>query len=132
MADEPLNLDRLREATLNDEEFMDELIDVFLDDSPNQLDALRQAVESSQVGQAAEVAHRLKGASGNMGADSLCALCRQLEEYGCRQEPAPMQPLVEQADQEFARVKEFLTNYRRGREQGRERHTVRFDEGVDS
>ena len=116
MADEPVNLDHIREATLNDEEFIGELIDVFLEDSPKQLDALRQAVESSHVGHAAEVAHRLKGASGNMGADSLSALCRQLEECGRGQELEPMRPLVEQADQEFVRVKEFLTNYRRARE----------------
>ena len=115
MADEPVNLDRIREATLNDEEFIGELIDLFLEDSPNQLDALRQAVESSHVEHAAEAAHRLKGASGNMGADSLSALCRQLEEYGLGQELEPMRPLVEQADQEFVRVKEFLTNYRRAR-----------------
>ena len=116
MADEPVNLDHIREATLNDEEFMGELIDVFLDDSPNQLDALRQAVESSQAGRAAEVAHRLKGAGGNMGAESLTALCRQLEECGREQELEPMRTLVEQLDQEFVRVKEFLTNYRRARE----------------
>ena len=116
MADEPVNLDHIRETTLNDEEFIGELIDIFLDDSPNQLDALRQAVESSQVGHAAEVAHRLKGASGNMGAESLAALCRQLEECGRGQELEPMRPLVEQVDQEFVRVKEFLTNYRRARQ----------------
>ena len=113
MADKPVNIDHIREATLNDEEFIGELIDVFLDDSPNQLDALRRAVESRRGTLAAEAAHRLKGASGNMGAESLSALCHRLEECGLEEQLEPMQPLVDQVDQEFARVKEFLTEYRR-------------------
>ena len=89
MADEPVNIDRIREATMNDEEFIGELIDVFLDDSPNQLDALRRAVESRRGTLAAEATHRLKGASGNMGAESLSGLCRR-RERGRREVPRGM------------------------------------------
>ena len=112
MADEPVNIHHIREATMNDEEFIRELIDVFLDDSPRQLDALRRAVENRQVQDVAETAHRLKGAGSNMGAESLSALCGRLEEAGRQQQSEPMPAIFEQLDQEFARVKEFFINYR--------------------
>ena len=80
--DQAVNLQRIREATMDDEEFMAELIDIFLDDSPTQIGVLRDAIESRQGEAAAFAAHRLKGSSSNMGADSLAALCRRLEETG--------------------------------------------------
>lgn len=73
------NFDRLRTISMGDDEFAGELVRVFLDDSVLQLERLRVAVERTDWAEAAEVGHRLKGAAGNIGADALAEVCRDLE-----------------------------------------------------
>ncbi len=110
---QPVNMERIREATMDDEEFMVELIDIYLDDSPTQISALRNAIEGRQGQAAASTAHRLKGSSGNLGADSLAAICRQVEEAGREDRAAEMPGLLKDIEQEFSRVKEHLSAIRR-------------------
>lgn len=105
---EPINLHRFREASMGDEEFMDELIDIYLEDMPRQLEALRAAVQSNDAAAAAATAHRLKGASGNMGADSLSALCHNVEISSRESKPDQLPNLLEAIGTESARVREFL------------------------
>jgi len=110
--DQAVNLERIREATMGDEEFMVELIDIYLDDSPTQISALRDAIEGQDGKVAASTAHRLKGSSGNLGADSLAALCRQVEEAGREDRVAAMPGLLSDIEHEFSRVKECLSAVR--------------------
>ena len=70
---ESVNLEHIREATMGDDEFLAELIDLFLNDTPAQLEALRKAVRTGDAERATSAAHRLRGSSGNMGAESLSA-----------------------------------------------------------
>ncbi len=53
---------------------------VFLEDMPPQLDALRTHIKASELGQAKALAHKLKGASGNIGAESIRLLFLAMEE----------------------------------------------------
>ncbi len=110
--DHAVNLGRIREATMGDEEFMAELIDIFLDDSPTQISALRDAIEGREGEVAASTAHRLKGSSGNLGADSLAALCRRVEEAGREDRVEALPGLLRDIEQEFTRVKEYLSAVR--------------------
>jgi HPt (histidine-containing phosphotransfer) domain-containing protein len=93
---------------MGDEKFMGELIDIFLEDMPRQLEALRAAVQSNDAAAAAATAHRLKGASGNMGADSLSALCHNVEISSRDSKPDQLPNLLEAIGTESARVREFL------------------------
>ena len=61
---------------------------------------------------AASTAHRLKGSSGNLGADSLAALCRRVEEAGREDRAAEMPGLLKDIEQEFSRVEEYLSALR--------------------
>ena len=70
----PINMERMREASLDDREFMCELIDIFLEDAPIQVGTLREAVQRRQPYAVRQAAHRVKGTSGNLGAESLAAL----------------------------------------------------------
>ncbi len=112
-SNQPVNLRRIREATMGDEEFMAELIDIYLDDSPAQIRVLRDAIESREGEVAASAAHRLKGSSGNLGADSLAALCRRVEESGRDNRVEEMPDLLNDIEREFSRVKECLSAVRR-------------------
>ncbi len=108
----PANLQRIREATMGDEEFMAELIDIFLDDSPAQIRILRDAIEGREAEAAASAAHRLEGSSGNLGADSLAALCRRVEESGRQNRVEEIPGLLKDIEREFSRVKEYLSAVR--------------------
>lgn len=108
----PVDLRRLRETTMGDEEFMVELIDLFLDDSPAQIRVLRDAIEGREGEAAASAAHRLKGSSGNLAADSLAALCQRVEESGRENRVEEMPGLLKDIEREFSRVKKYLSAVR--------------------
>jgi HPt (histidine-containing phosphotransfer) domain-containing protein len=76
---DPTALDRLLEMTGGDPEFLDELVQTFLEDAVTQLDAMRAAAASGAVGDIMRPAHSLKSNSANMGAERLSEQCRALE-----------------------------------------------------
>jgi HPt (histidine-containing phosphotransfer) domain-containing protein len=99
---------------MGDEEFMGELIDIYLEDMPRQLQALRAAVQNHDAAAAAATAHRLKGASGNMGADSLSALCNDVEVSSRDNKLDQLPNLMEAIGTESTRVREFLCAVKKG------------------
>ena len=76
---DPVNVARLREATLDDAEFMSELVEMYLTDAADQLVSLEQAIASADWSLTSRTAHRLRGASSNVGAEELARLCSELE-----------------------------------------------------
>ena len=77
---EPVNMSRLREAALEDPEFMGELVEMYLSDAADQVASLEQAIVSEDWRATNSTAHRLRGASSNVGAQELARLCAVLEE----------------------------------------------------
>ena len=72
-------LDRLLDMTGGDVEFLDELVDTYLEDAPGQLAQMRAAVAADAQADLVRPAHSLKSNSANMGAESLAGMCRELE-----------------------------------------------------
>jgi HPt (histidine-containing phosphotransfer) domain-containing protein len=70
----------LVEMTGGEMEFVDELVDTFLEDGTTQVAALRAAVSAGDVDALVRPAHSLKTGSLNLGAMHLGGLCRELEE----------------------------------------------------
>lgn len=81
---DPLDPDRweklvaLQKAVGRDD-FLQELVSLFLRDAPQRLSALRDATEKSDAGAAERSAHSLKGSSSNVGATRLAALAAEAE-----------------------------------------------------
>ena len=101
-----INVERLRDVSMEDNEFMIELVDLFLDDMPEQLDRLRKAVEQADTDSTAKAAHRIKGAAGNVGADRLSQICGELEQSRRAAEAAPSPAALAEIEVEWARVRE--------------------------
>jgi HPt (histidine-containing phosphotransfer) domain-containing protein len=76
---DPVNVARLREAALDDAEFMGELVEMYLAEAADQLVSLERAIASADWHSAGRTAHRLRGASSNVGAEGLAQLCSELE-----------------------------------------------------
>ena len=75
-----------REAALarvgDDEELLAELVKIFLDDYPNSLTAIDDAVAMQDPPKLERAAHTLKGAVANFGADAVVKEAFELERQG--------------------------------------------------
>ena len=100
-----INVQRLRDVAMEDNDFMIELVDLFLDDMPEQLEGLRKAVEQADSDSTAKAAHRIKGAAGNVGAERLSQICGELE-HASRAAEAPSQAVLAEIELEWARVRD--------------------------
>jgi HPt (histidine-containing phosphotransfer) domain-containing protein len=56
-----------------------DVIELFLDDCPNQIDTIRQAIHDQQTDRVYRAAHKLKGSAGNFDAHEVMALLQRLE-----------------------------------------------------
>jgi two-component system, sensor histidine kinase and response regulator len=75
----PVDWRRVDEIADGDTEFANELIDTFLDSAREALDEASAAWQQHDRAALARAAHKLKGASGNIGAHGLQTLAQQLE-----------------------------------------------------
>lgn len=65
-----------------DDDLVAELIDLFLDDAPARLAAVRDAVHGDDWPALASAAHGLKGSCGSLGALGMAEVCARLEQLG--------------------------------------------------
>jgi CheY-like chemotaxis protein len=63
-----------------DEALLAEVVEIFLDEAPRQLNALRRAIDTGDTAIAAETAHSLKGQLGYFGVAEISSRARRLEE----------------------------------------------------
>lgn len=88
-----------------------ELIDLFLQEAPAQLDAMGQAIaknEMTAMARTISAATALKGSAGNLGARSLAALCDEIEQSAKAGFLADAVPVLDKAKAEFSRVRDVL------------------------
>lgn len=109
-----INPDRLQEVAMGDDEFLRELIDLYLSDAPRQLEALGRAVSSEDRAAVSAAAHKLKGSCGNVGAEGLVALCQKLEASGKASRLQELPDLFQQLSREFEEVNETLQGIKTG------------------
>ena len=72
-------LESLMDSVGGDAEFMAELIDTYVADAPQQLEALNASLAAGDVDGLVRPAHTLKSSSASLGALRLTERCRQLE-----------------------------------------------------
>ena len=108
-------LDRLLEMTGGDPEFVDELIQTFLEDAVVQLDAMRAAANAASAADLVRPAHSLTSNSANMGAERLSELCRSLEADARGGAVDAAADRVAEAAEEFDRVRAELVELQAAR-----------------
>jgi HPt (histidine-containing phosphotransfer) domain-containing protein len=90
------------------EDFLVELIEVYLEDTPNRVAQMSQAFKGGDAETVIREAHTLKSSSANVGAMRLSALAKQMELAGRSGNFQRMDDDMEQFKDEFARVKVAL------------------------
>jgi HPt (histidine-containing phosphotransfer) domain-containing protein len=91
-----------------DPDFFAELVGLFLKDTPERLEAIRQACVEGDAKALEAAAHSLKSSCGNLGAVQLAGLCKDLEVIGRERRIEAAPSLVERSEQEYARVRAAL------------------------
>jgi HPt (histidine-containing phosphotransfer) domain-containing protein len=112
---DPEAMARLLEITGGDQAFVDELVDTFLEDATAQLEALRAASASRDVGAVVRPAHSLKSNSVNVGATVLAEQGRALEADARDGDVADLEARIEAVEAEFGAVRDALLRERAGR-----------------
>lgn len=77
---DPAVFANLVEMTGGEMDFVDELVDTFLEDGARQIAKMGEAATAGDVERLGRAAHSLKSGSLNIGAMELGAICRSLEE----------------------------------------------------
>jgi CheY-like chemotaxis protein/HPt (histidine-containing phosphotransfer) domain-containing protein len=85
------------------------VIAAYVDDTPQQLSTLRRAIDGLDTGNVRRIAHTLKSASANVGADALAALCKAMEQLGRADTTEGADSLLTNMEQEFQAVRDSLT-----------------------
>ncbi|WP_414423699.1 GAF domain-containing protein [Synechococcus sp. R6-5] len=95
----PIDSAYLDQVSGGDRGFQRELLQVFIQDCEDQLPQLRQAIAGYDAERMRRIAHRLKGASSNVGANAFCQVVRELEHLG-----VALAQQGSQGDHEWARA----------------------------
>ena len=108
-----LDLSHLHLLSDNCLDFERELLQLFTEDSWTHLAMLQQAIETQDMRQVEQVAHHLKGASGNVGAKTMWAAADRLEtqaQYSQLQHP---EALMIQLQESLQQIQHYLDQNRR-------------------
>lgn len=112
---DPDVFDSLVEMTGGEMEFVDELVDTYLDDGAQQVAALQTALAAGGGEELVRPAHSLKSNSLNIGAMTLGGLCRELEEIARTGAVPAAAARVDAIAAGFAEVRQALVEERRRR-----------------
>jgi HPt (histidine-containing phosphotransfer) domain-containing protein len=95
-----------------DYEFVVELIDLYLEEAPKQLQAIETAIKAQSLPSLMITAHTLKGSSLNLGAKQFGELCLKLEEIGRAGISIPDGTNISALEREYENVKATLVAFK--------------------
>jgi two-component system, sensor histidine kinase and response regulator len=104
--------DALLKMTGDDQAFVDELVDTYLEDAVDQFTALDAAIDSGDAAALTRPAHSMKSSSLNVGALDLGQVCRELEELGRSGTLDGAADRVSEAHRQFEAVRRSLLGRR--------------------
>lgn len=91
-----------------DADFVGELIDAYLEDSPGLIAGMQAALAAGNAAELTRAAHSLKSSSASLGAMGLSALAKQLEGMGKESKLDGAAPLIDQLEGVFSQVEQAL------------------------
>lgn len=92
-----------------------ELIDIYLEDAPQKLKAMREAMTLRDAISLRGLAHSLRGSSSSLGACQLAVLCEGLEANADELKSRGGSEFLDRVEQEFDRVRLAFTDERKRR-----------------
>ncbi len=113
LTDSIFDWDGLLDRLMGDEDFAKEIIDDFLKQIPDNLFALKNALNKKDLLLVKREAHIIKGASGNVGALVLQKIAEQIEISGEKKDFVKTESFVEELDTQWKVLKYILAQPKR-------------------
>jgi len=113
MSEEIIDLKDVLERVQQDKELLNELFDIYQEDFVTRRKALGDAIAANDIAKIKEVAHSMKGSSGNISAKPLHAACLKLEMLAKEGKTDGMQEVAVAIDGYFERVKVFAAGFKK-------------------
>ncbi|MBW2108266.1 MAG: response regulator [Deltaproteobacteria bacterium] len=108
-ADEVFNRSLLVERLGGDEALVDEVVGIFLNDVPGQMQALKDALGQNDAEAVCQKAHRIKGASANIGAEMVRTAALEVEKAGRNGDLDGTPDLLKKLEAEIQRLQNVLS-----------------------
>lgn len=101
----PAVIETLRQLTPPGEpDVLNEVLTIFLQEVPPRIERLRTSWAGGNIQEMQRAAHSLKGSAGNIGAEALHEVCRQIDDKGRSGDLSGLPGLVETLIAEFGKV----------------------------
>src|ERR1700679_2719161 len=113
MSEEIIDLKDVLERVQDDKELLAELFDIYEEDFVVKRKALGEAINAKDIVKIKEIAHSMKGSSGNISAKSLHAACLKLESLAKEGKTDGMQEVASAIDGYFEQVKVFAARFKK-------------------
>ncbi|MBF0327858.1 MAG: response regulator [Nitrospirae bacterium] len=105
------NIDAMKKLHIEDDNHKLNLVKIFLEDTPDNIEALKNALEDSDAQGVTLQAHSIKSASAYIGGEALRKAAYELEKIGKSGDLKKALLLLPELDMEFARLKTALENH---------------------
>ena len=113
---DPATLERL--LRIGGQDFLVEMIELFLEHAPQRLASARVALEENDIKTLYRSAHSLKSTAGNLGARALQNTAAEVEERAAEDDLAPIPLLLDELERRYERVRTELETERDRRKGG--------------
>ena len=105
-------IESLRALGGKDDDFLGEIIGIFLNDMPARLSELESGLAATDTAKLLRAAHSIKGSAANVGALRLQSAAERLESLGRQLGPDGLAAQLAEVRGEFAAAREELSKYR--------------------
>ncbi len=114
MTDDIIDLKEVLERVQQDKELLLELLGIFLEDCPIKIAAIKEALPKKDFKQLHELAHSMKGASGNLSAKSISAHFLQIEQTAKNNDVSGIAECVVHIEKELQELRTYLEKLKKG------------------
>lgn len=113
MSEEIIDIKDVLERVQDDKELLVELFDIYQEDFIIKRKALGEAIAAHDIAKIKEIAHSMKGSSGNISAKPLHAACLKIESLAKEGKTDGMQEVATAIDGYFERIKTFAAQFKK-------------------
>jgi len=106
-----INFEEALEQVDGDKDFLKELVELSLESYPEYINEIRKAIEQNEPRKLEEAAHTLKGASGNISANSIYEIASCLETIGKERVLDGAKEVLESLESEIERFNRYFSEH---------------------
>lgn len=104
----PIDMESVLERVGGDISFLQELLDIYVEDFFEKYPRLKQAISQNDFNSIRDIGHSIKGSSGNLSLNGLYETAYGIELSGRNKDIEQAKMLFSRLKDEFKRLKEFL------------------------